>query len=109
MTNAAGVSAEPEASAEAEAPQAETPAAPPTREEMRERIRHGFATGQITVEEVLADLYASQYWTETQSMPAIASFFNQLQGLIGQVGNSKMGRRMLRRMMEEEGPDGGQD
>lgn len=69
-------------------PHDEDPAMPavPSRQQMRERVRQALAAGETTIEEVVADMYASQYWTELQITGFLAAF-----------NSSKLGRRMLAR------------
>lgn len=71
-----------------EHPHDEDPGMPavPSRQQMRERVRQALAAGETTVEEVVADMYASQYWTELQITGFLAAF-----------NSSKMGRRLLAR------------
>jgi hypothetical protein len=70
---------------------------------MRERIRSRLADGTITVEDVLADMYASMYWTETQIMPAVTGFFGQMAAF----SESPMARRLFGKGKRRKGADDG--
>jgi hypothetical protein len=78
--------AQEELEAAADRAQAAT-AAIPTREDVRARIRERLAEGTLTIEDVVADMYASQYSAELT--------LRQLGQFLDEIAGSKLGGRLL--------------
>jgi hypothetical protein len=78
------------------------PGVPPTREEMRAKVKAALDDGRITINDVLADVFASQYNTEVT-----------VTGMMKAFSSSKLGKRMIgkveKQFEREGGIDGDQD
>lgn len=84
-----------EPAVDAAAGPAPAPGVPPTREDMRERVRAALAEGRTTPDEILADMYASLYWTECQ-----------ITGFVNAFASSRLGRKMISRAEKQARAEG---